>query len=190
MLVHLLVANAVANNSQIFLIDDSTSMGPCWDDVVDLLNILAYVVKGADPDGLDLSFTVSRDTCNSKRTTKLVDFTKARCPATDQHRPSNICVALNKIFDDYYQRLHRSQQSARHVHLLSKRPRQANLYIFTDGVWQPDIDVEAPIKAFVKILHELGMPREQFGIQLIQFGQSTIGTARLRRLDSGMDIPM
>ncbi|KAF2191004.1 hypothetical protein K469DRAFT_808050 [Zopfia rhizophila CBS 207.26] len=56
----------------IFLIDDSESMKPYWQTVIRVFKALAYIVKRADPDGIDLCFTSSAKPINRKNRKELV----------------------------------------------------------------------------------------------------------------------
>ncbi|KAI9793927.1 MAG: hypothetical protein M1816_007179 [Peltula sp. TS41687] len=184
--------NISANVSQVFLIDDSTSMRDHWKEVVKLFTTLAYIVKESDPDGLELCFTCSAGMHNEKHTSRLIDTVKSREPPESPRRLSNIDVGLNSILGNYRNKLRRTQQSTQQSRSLisrsSKDVRKLTLYAFTDGIWQPESDAETPIKYLVNTLDELQMPKEQMGIQFIRFGNDQQGRARLERLDSGLGL--
>src|ERR1700722_3051835 len=117
-------------------------MRPYWSDMTTLFGILAYMVKHSDPDGLDMCFTIDSKKYNSKHTKSLVN-------ALDNKRPegsSNITFILDSILNAYKMRL-RSQAAQRPALSWRKKDvRPLNLYILTDGVWQPKCDVFPAIK--------------------------------------------
>ena len=197
MFVHSFIINASADNLQVFLIDDSTSMQEHWDDVVPLLDILAYIVKRTDKSGIDLFFTMSDSTCtDEKKTTNLVDVAnKHRPPKAKEGKEhlSNIHNRLSSILGKYERRL--KEEDQRKLRSSQNRPwhahdpndvRKLSLYIFTDGIWQPEADAFSPIKSIVETLDQFKKPKDQVGIQFIQFGNDTEGSTRLSFLDNGL----
>lgn len=61
-----------------------------------------------------------------------------------------------------------------------------NVYVFTDGAWQPRSNLEKLIQKLANTLTALQQPEDQFGIQFIRFGNDPDGIERLERLD---DLP-
>ena len=55
--------------------------------------------------------------------------------------------------------------------------RPLNLYVLTDGVWDPNVNVNitGKIAQFVARLQKSGPPSEQLGIQFINFGKNPGG---------------
>ena len=176
-----------AKNSKVFLIDDSRSMGRHWKEVRDVFAHLAYIVKDKDPDRIDLLFTMSRDAHHSHRTTPLLDVLDGIRPQGD----SNIRSQLSEVLQDYQARLKGQKPSGwfRRRHPPGQVRRQT-LYVFTDGIWQPDCDITEIIKHLVDCLKEHNLYREQFGIQFIRFGDDPEGVKRLEHLDSGLKLSM
>ena len=175
--------------SQIFLIDNSSSMGVFRKEVCDLFALLAYVVKRTDPDGIELRFTMSPERRAKARDTGPLLRTLDTAPFSGE---SNIRTQLGEILQDYHAKL-RDQKPTRSLfgRLRSPRPvRRQNVYIFTDGVWQPNCDATDLIRKLVKSLDENSMEREQFGIQFIRFGNDPEGVNRLNHLDSGLGLDM
>ena len=176
-----------ANKLKVFLIDDSRSMGRHWKEVRDVFAHLAYIVKDADPDGIELLFTISSDARRSKHTTPLLDL----LDSTGPQGASNIRSQLSEVLKEYQARLKGQKPSrwSRHRHSPG-RVRRQTLYVFTDGVWQPDCDVTEMIKHLVDCLKEHNLYREQFGIQFIRFGDDPEGIQRLEHLDAGLKLSM
>ena len=164
-------------------------MRPYRREVENLFGLLGYIVKGTDPDGIEIQFTMSRDRKErAKNTGQLLrTLETVRYVGT-----SNIRIQLGDIFQDYHDKL-RDRKPTRSLFKLLKsaRPvRRQNLYIFTDGIWQPGCDPAPMIKKLVGSLEQNFMEREQFGIQFIRFGNDPDGINRLNQLDSGLGLSM
>ena len=156
-----------------------------WEEALILFEILAYILKRLDPDGLELYFTCTEGKHKKRNTTDLIEIARSRAPPADVMRPSNIFVRLNSILEQYQEKL-RNPQSRFGIPRSSRDMRKLNLYVLTDGLWQPESDAETPIKHLVKTLDELDKPLNQVGIQFIRFGDDPHGRARLEHLDSGL----
>ena len=158
-------------------------------EVRDLFSLLGYMVKSKDPDGIELHFTKSSERKDkAKNTSQLLD-TLATVPFKGK---SNIRLQLGEILRDYHTKL-RDQTPPRSLLKLvrpRRRVRRQTVYIFTDGVWQPECDPSEMIGKLVKSLEENHMEREQFGIQFIRFGNDPEGKTRLDKLDSGLGLSM
>jgi hypothetical protein len=172
-------------------------MAPHWPNVLKLLDLLTYIVSGSDRDGEDIYFTIGGDHRKSKSTDKLVNFAKDHCPPSIPLSPrySNIGVRLGQILQGYHSRLDNETNNTTRPHRSSflrssSKPPMAklNLYIFTDGLWQPQSDADFPIASIANKLESLGMDPAQIGVQFIQFGNDSEGTARLKRLDEGLGL--
>lgn len=164
-------------------------MLPHWPELKTLFGLLAYMVKRADPDGIELYFTISDIEKRSKNTTNLTKI-------LERHRPngtSNIRLRLNSILQAYKAKLnHDTKHNLPSVFKGStpKAVRSLNLYIFTDGVWQPDCQAADLIRLLVDEVINHKLPKEQIGIQFISFGNDPLGIARLGHLDSELKLPM
>ena len=160
-----------------------------WKEVLYLFEPLTYLLKESDPDGIELYFTMSDDSYRSRRSSKLVEALKNNTPPQGK---SNIRTPLKRILKNYQTKLREDRQAPwnRWLSIAQGPVRPQNLYIFTDGVWQPRCDIKDIVEDFVRFLKEQGLPREQFGIQFISFGNNVKGLDRLARLDSGLDLEM
>lgn len=163
-------------------------MQPHRREVFEIFALLGYIVKEKDPDGIELHFTMLPDRRERARNTvKLLrNLETAKYFGT-----SNIRTPLAEILGDYRAKL-KDQKPTRWSFLTRKpRPvRRQNLYILTDGVWQPGCDLVPMIKKLVASLEENSMESEQFGIQFIRFGNDPDGIRRLDQLDSGLGLSM
>ncbi|RFU28626.1 hypothetical protein B7463_g7721, partial [Scytalidium lignicola] len=174
----------------VFLIDNSASMEPHWHDVIALLGVLAWMIKDADPDGLELYFTVSDGVpIRAKDTTPLVNAltSASRLGAT------NITFSLSNILDGYQSKL-REQKPRRSPWKTPRKGlkdvRRMSLYIFTDGKWEGSDDAVTPIRNLVNHLKHLGFEKGQVGIQFISFGNDPEGLKRLKILDDGLGLDL
>lgn len=179
----------LSGRDHVFLIDNTVSMRPHRKDVFDLFGLLGYMVKGTDPDGIELRFTMSRDRGARAKDTGPLLRTLDTAPFSGE---SNIRTQLGEILQDYHAKL-RNQKQTRWLFSRASSPRpirRQNIYIFTDGVWQPGCDPTDLIRKLVNGLESYSMEREQFGIQFIRFGDNAEGINRLNQLDSGLGLSM
>ena len=164
-------------------------MKPYAREVRDLFGLLGYIVKGTDPDGIELHFTMSR---NRKDRSKNTGQLLRNLETVRYFGTSNIRTQLGDILQIYHAKL-RDPKPTRWPFNLTRPPRPVrcqNLYILTDGVWQPGCDPAPMIKKLVDSLEHNSMEREQFGIQFIRFGNDADGIKRLNQLDSGLGLSM
>ena len=174
---------------QVFLIDNCRSMRHHWGEVQNILDLLAYIVKNSDPDGMELYFTNSKDKFKSKKSSSFLQVLKEK-EATGE---SNMCQRMRAILHDYEIKSG-CQQSSRMPKGLRRwwkadLYRPLNLYIFTDGLW-PDTSDPASniISSMVDHLNNNDLVKEQVGIQFICFGDDPNGLQRLQHLDSQLDL--
>jgi hypothetical protein len=161
--------------------DDSLSMKEHWDDVVSLFSVLAYIVKRLDDDGLEMYFTVSLGVEKFRDTTPAVAHLKSMRPSTY----SNINIRLERILRKYQTNLNHQRERRGIFWSRAKTIKPLSLYVFTDGAWH-GCDAVAPVEAMIEKQRQLGLPKEQVGIQFIRFGNDKVGMERLQFLDSGL----
>ena len=160
--------------------DDSLSMKEHWDDVISLFSVFGYFTKRLDKDRLEMYYTVSETKETFKHTSPAVASLKNIRHTSD----CNIDIRLGKILRNYQQAL--DKHEARKTSWLRARPvKPLSLYVFTDGAWH-GCDAIAPIEAMIEKLKQLGLPKEQVGIQFIRFGNDQAGIQRLEYLDTGL----
>lgn len=165
----------------VFVIDDSAGMEPHWKYLISVFEALSYVVKTVDPNGLDLHFTVSDDKyLNRKETAPLIKTVRSQ----PRRSTTDMNIRLTTLLQAYQNKL--SKKKSR----FSSEVKPMNLYILTDGVWETETNVEAPIRSLVKTLNEQGMGRLQIGIQFIYFGNNPNALERLEHLDSGLGLDL
>ena len=164
-------------------------MKPYSGEVRDLFALLGYMVKSKDPDGIELHFTKSSERKDRAKNTGQLLRTLG---TVSYFGKSNIRLQLGEILQDYHAKLkdQTPQRSLLKIMRPRRRARRQTVYIFTDGVWQPECDPSEMIEKLVKSLEQNSMEREQFGIQFIRFGNDLEGKSRLDKLDSGLGLSM
>ncbi|KAL9082442.1 MAG: hypothetical protein Q9165_008894 [Trypethelium subeluteriae] len=182
----------------VFLLDNSLSNGDNWDDVVDVVDCLTYMVKDADPDGVDIYLAHGQKKERKCRPDKAVKFARQNRPpksSGNSSTPSTIAPTLGMILHNYQEKLRTPAKKSgfgKIERLLGHSPlRPLSLYILTDGRWQPKDNIEKPILSLIKTLNERDDLTEQVGIQFIQFGHHPAthqnGQSWLDFLDSGLE---
>ena len=168
---------------QAFLIDDAESMNAHWSQVKRLFGLLSYMVRDCDSNGLDLYFTNTSKTVNSSSMSTLMGELGTRTPKGLPDMRSR----FGDIIEEY-----RSKFGKRRSRSFGRKsdPRKLSLYVLTDAVWQPKIDLTTPIRTLVKSLEDHNLTNKQIGIQFIQFGDNPDCTQRLQKLDSGLKLSL
>lgn len=154
-----------------------------WSDVRALLDLLAYIVKTYDPNGIDLHFTSSAQKyVGVKSTTDLLEIFDRY---SNRPRGSwDMSDRLSSIVSEYQKDLATINTSKTFVpKLLQQKVRPLSLYVLTDAVWQPACDVSPVIESLVSTLKKYDRHKQQVGIQFIRFGSRPEGIKRLEDLD-------
>ena len=164
-------------------------MKPHKGEVRDLFALLGYLVKSKDPDGIELFFTKSSERKDKAKNTGQLLRT---LDTVSYFGKSNIRLQLGEILQDYHTKLRDQNPPISLLNFMRsrRRARRQTVYIFTDGVWQPECDLSEMIEKLVNSLEHNSMEREQFGIQFIRFGNDPEGKVRLDKLDSGLGLSM
>lgn len=189
---------------QVFVIDDCKSMGDTRaaskakreKEVTDYVDVLSYMVKRHDPDGVDLRYLNSPEVIRRcKSTTRLVGSVRS----TTFAGLSNPERTLNALLRPYLEKVRayeaevRALNSRGRASLFSfsgppKLPNPLSIYVLTDGVWEsPGTPgggyLEDTLKDLIEGLRAAGCRRDQIGIQFIRFGCHEYGVQRLEALD-------
>jgi hypothetical protein len=125
-----------------------------------LLDVVAYVAKACDDDGMELYFVHNQSHVKSPNATGLVE-------AVQKVNPSKGCAigsAVDKVLNEYKERLHTRGTRKSKV-------QRAILYIFTAGCWAQHDALKQTIERFARYLDHEGLVLDQFGIQFILFGE-------------------
>jgi hypothetical protein len=158
-------------------------MEPHWKSLIKVFEALTYILKDVDPNGLDLFFTICRETLKkTKKTTSLVEMVKSRSKLLKGTTDMNL--RLSEILDTYQTELEKPKT----FFGIGKSVLPMNLYILTNGTWEPNCDAAGPITNLVNKLNKLHKGRVQVGIQFISFGNNAEAIDRLNILDSGLGL--
>ncbi|KAF9773689.1 hypothetical protein IL306_008448 [Fusarium sp. DS 682] len=157
---------------QIMLIDNFRSMEHHKPKVVKTARVISYVTKVADDNGIEL-YAASETPRQPQicKTSFQIERAITRMKTVDGTCDMRRCLdyVLERVFD-------------------GKEVKPTNIYIFTDGVWEPgEAQVEFVIKRAIDFLAKRGQPPSTLMFQFIQFGHDPVGHSRLQYLD-GDDI--
>lgn len=154
-----------------------------WPSVTNLIDILAYLVKPYDTNGMELLYTISSSPpLKSKDSTTLVRSIERMTP----EGKSDISQKLTLILTQYQSALHQAFGAGHEVVSRARKVKPLSIYILTDGIWQPHCDAQTPIRNIVQKLVQLNLDKKQVGIQFISFGNDRVGLQRLKELDDDM----
>lgn len=171
----------------LLIIDDSESMRREERDVFKTAEALLWVLKEIDSEGVEVRFTSdpnkrypSKTWALRRQSTKqLMKTISEHFRGCDLDRWCNMENALNSIFNDQ---------------VIDPR-RPTSVYIFTDGMWGPELGVstgkqrrpgdvvEGALLEVVRRMEKKGMRRTAFSVQFISFGSNEIGLKILDYLD-------
>lgn len=157
-----------------------------WNEVVPTVRALSYLVKDADPNGIEL-FLTSRPTKPEKAlhgvTSSLVDFLKS-FKESDTQPICNMENSLGDILNPVKDRLAPSRFR------LSSRTPKTSIYILTDALWEltdrVKCGVENPIISLIDKMKKHNIMRTDVSIQFIRFGDDALSKKRLKYLDNGL----
>ncbi|KAB2577294.1 hypothetical protein DBV05_g4043 [Lasiodiplodia theobromae] len=180
----------INERDHVFIVDDSDSMRNAdWSTLTTRFSLLSYIVKVADPDGLDLYFSSSVDPIHSKKSSELTGaVTKRRLKPVGR---DNLVRVLEAVLQAFRASMFGSgRNKGRLGKKSSKRGRPMTCYILTDGAWfaEHGPGVEAVIKKFVDELLRKVAQETDFGIEFISFGDHHEGLDFLEYLDSGLHL--
>ncbi|KAF2006619.1 hypothetical protein P154DRAFT_615336 [Amniculicola lignicola CBS 123094] len=174
-----------------FLVDDALSMSRHWDEATFLLETLVRKARGQDPDGMDLSFTISKDNVAKKDDPAAFRHAMSRAtpgtPSRAKCSPrTSMKIPLGELLWDYYDRVVKSHDTV----------NKLTIIVLTDGLWSDKRDdLEVEIVDFHKRLRRKTKNptnERRVSVQFIQFGDDAEARERLRRLDDDMpyrDVP-
>lgn len=176
----------LTHRRQAFVVDNTESLKPHLPEVTQIIKLLPYMLKNSDPDGIDMYFTKSTRQLKFKKKTKVL--LEALCEEKFVGI-SNITIRINQIFEDYKAKLDSRPGAGRSPFRRTRstlRTRPLNVYILTNGMWEPGCDLASSIRLLVEDIRRRSLPKDQVRIQFIQFGERPECTAKLQHLDSGL----
>ncbi|KAI0441414.1 hypothetical protein F4803DRAFT_420505 [Xylaria telfairii] len=186
------ISKDLSGRRQVFVIDNSESMGPHWTQVKRTAHALSYLVKRIRPEGFDIHITNSEVKIRSKKTKKLFDdnglLERYRPRAT--YGPCRMERVLSDILLTVVNEA--ATRGFRYTPSKPRRVRGVDVYILTNAVWEPNSThpadeangVEHAIEAAAKRVRYMGLPRHFLAIQFIRFGQDSDGIRRLLWLNN------
>ena len=151
-----------------------------------VVELLAYMLKSLDEDGLDIYFTQSPTKINSSKSTNLVrsiyqvPFQGATDMAGRLQQIMHGHIKMLGILTYVQKPFYRRQPAA-----TPQKPW--SIYILTDAKWQPT-DVGGFIKKLVDTMREKNCSKEHVAIQFIRFGNDRASINKLNELDSGLGL--
>ncbi|KAG7124521.1 hypothetical protein HYQ44_001706 [Verticillium longisporum] len=185
------------DRDHIFLVDNSESMQKYQEEVMKLVEGLAYFLEEADPDGVEMMLV-----CNTKTTLtkyKSTNLLVARTEddfAKEQRKECPMEKRLGFVLDEVGNRLPRRKTTTHDIapipraiaSFLRKKKRPASIYVLTDGSWSPETRTKAcgvdnPIVRIMKTMEERTSERTDVSIQFVRYGNDAAGIQRLNYLD-------
>ncbi|QDS74920.1 hypothetical protein FKW77_004200 [Venturia effusa] len=182
-----LLENYIKDRDIAFVVDNGTTMGAHWQDVVFTLETLYLKLDGLDENGVDLIFTDrAKSACNKNELKKssgrtllvrsMYDAQPAAPDAIEERVRTNMKEVLSPIFQRY---------------LTSRQNKRMTLIVLTDGVWEGSTTEEGvaeKIRDFYQSWHGKSRVVEDrwFSIQFVSFGDNATALRRLQVLDDDM----
>ena len=154
--------------------------------VLDMIRVLAYMVKEYNKDKIDMWTTVSEKHFRSNNFTTLREELEPITPTGT----TNIDSSLGYILRDYEGKLRKAGVFQRDPGLLGSKVKPMSLYVLTDAVWEQHSDARQPIEFLNDTMKELCYPQSHVGIQFVQFGDNPASIERLQELDHAEGLAM
>ena len=156
-----------------------------------VVEVLSHIVDKFDPDGTDMFFTRGVLPIKKCKNPKVL---MKKLKAVRFEGMSNMEKALSEVLRDYEMRLDNKvglRQKLADFIGTSGRWRPRSIYVLTDGLWQPGLDVRSVIKNMIEKLKQHGIAaKHQIGIQFIRFGDDLNARDLLDYLDDGLGLDL
>lgn len=155
------------------------------DEVLRYFKNLAYLLKGADDDGVEVQLTSDNDLHRETTTTALVKYATAKFPEGGS-TSCNMELSLAKLFDRIIRDLPNRRTSLQFPFVRRVEKRPVSIYVLTNGQWtssyanMPKI-LEEPIKMLVREIRSRSLRRAHVTLQFIRFGGERADISRLDR---------
>ncbi|CAO2658216.1 Nn.00g059390.m01.CDS01 [Neocucurbitaria sp. VM-36] len=164
---------------QIFVIDNSISMLQHKLDARKTLEALSYIVKRFDPDGLDMYFTMSKqsDYVHGTHREKLL----TRFDNADFDGQSTVDYTLSRILEN------NNKKGWKLFRFRRESAKGKSIYVLTDGKWLGNSNSLCGVPELLERVVRHINRRADLGIQFIQFGDDEVGTWRLEELDNRLE---
>ncbi|KAK3687787.1 hypothetical protein B0T22DRAFT_378036 [Podospora appendiculata] len=180
---------------QIFVVEDSISMRDFhWADVTKTFKALSYLVKGCDPNGIEL-YLLSNPSHQKKgqkdKTRDLVEHLKLEgvsktAPSDSGSIESSFSTILARLKNQMKSDTTGLRSSFRSF-VTTPNLTKANIYFLTDAKWGPmgrsGPAIAQPIRTLVNEMRKHDRDRTDVSIQFIQFGADREARKQLKYLD-------
>jgi serine/threonine protein kinase len=172
----------------LFIIDNSSSMQPHRDDLLEFFENVAYLLKEADPNGVDVLLTSEARKKHSNRTKELVDYIEQTF-ANGQGLDCKMEHYIDKVVQDVITNLPAQSGSASRWGISKSKPRPPiSIYILTNGDWATAYNdahmvLKSPILRLVDAIKDHKLPRTQAVLQFVRFGNDQDASNKLDKLD-------
>ena len=154
-----------------------------------VLELLATKLDSPDLGGLDLYFTAPYKKLKRQNVNAILNHFDS---IEDRDMPDmRSCFAT--ILSEYQEKFGKIRIVGKIKHPKTTPfvgPRKLSLYVLTDGIWQPNVDLVREIQTMVEHLMDKKLTNMQVGIQFIRFGKNPQAIKKLKRLDSGVDFKL
>ncbi|KAF2726702.1 hypothetical protein EJ04DRAFT_173330 [Polyplosphaeria fusca] len=175
----------------VFLVDNSSSMAPYWEEATYVLETLVMKASPFDKNGMDLFFTLGPSENNLLNEKSESAFRKKMLLSRPHKRHHKLVTdmvrPIESIFDKYFNDIDERKRKG-------KKPKeQLTLIILTDGMWEgmsSSDEVYKYVQTLLKKLEKrdiLGYKKRPVSIEFVQFGDDDNATERLRALDDDME---
>lgn len=178
---------------KIFVIDNSITMQQYKALLLNRLLPLAYVLKQADPDELEVMMTNDCKVAKFKHATELQAHV-SRNFHKGEEAPTHMEVCFEKLFEKIKGQLPENNTVGRlRQSVFHRGSRRMNVYFLTDGAWadnQKEVDdgiLEDMLKSLADEIQRRGLNRRWVSLQFIRFGHDEQGIAKLTELDDFLD---
>ncbi|KAI0201669.1 hypothetical protein F4808DRAFT_459793 [Astrocystis sublimbata] len=188
---------ALKQINTLLLIDDSDSMQKCWDEVWDILRIIAPIGIKLDPDGIDIEFVNHRARgyhLTGRSGYEHIGEMKGNLDMPDNvtgiyHNvmPRGKChmkERLASILTPYMERYEATLKKSRGKTLITP----LNVIVITDMRWHVDTGCFKAIFDTARRLDTVGAPKYQAGVQFFRVGDAgrEVPEDIIRFLDDGI----
>lgn len=176
---------ALKHVNTLFLIDDSESMQKCWDEVGDIIRIIAPICMEYDHNGIDIEFVnhrASGSLLSGRNGYKHIGLMKGNLDMHDSvagiyHnvKPKGRCrmdKRLGSILDPYITEIKTEIKRSSMQSSGMCTPTPLNLIVISDLNWDEEEDRFATLTNTARELDVMGVPRHQVGVQFFRVGDA------------------
>ncbi|RSL49750.1 hypothetical protein CEP54_012280 [Fusarium duplospermum] len=172
------LGNNVKGRDHIFFVDVSRTMGLYFQEIKEKFQILAYLAKKFDPDGVEVCFSSEVPLIHKGDTSKLLSLFNEQ--TWDQ-------VSFEDRIGTFIDQIVIPRLWSLRQKLRLKKPKNLTIFVLTDGRWgegkERAAGVENPIMRLINVINRKSLSRTQVAIQFLRFGDDPDGKRYLTFLD-------